>query len=67
MTDLSQSFNKLVNYMFLPIGGRLVERLPDGKFRWGNIVGTEEEIEKAIKESGIHLQNAINNSQKKQP
>ena len=60
MTDLSQSFNKLVNYMFLPIGGRLVERLPDGKFRWGNIVGTRDEIERAIAEAGKVIENSLN-------
>lgn len=44
MSDLLQSFNRLVNYMFENINGCLVERLPDNKYRWHDTVGTREEI-----------------------
>lgn len=62
MTDLSKSFNKLVTSLYENIGGCLVERLSENKYRWGMFVGTREKIEKAINESGIHLKNSINKS-----
>lgn len=59
-TDLSQSFNKLVNFMFEKIDGHNCERLPDGKFRWGKFIGAREEIEKAISDAGKVIENSLN-------
>lgn len=60
MTDLSQSFNKLIDFMFEKIDGNSCERLPDGKFRWGEFIGTREEIEKAISDAGKVIENSLN-------
>lgn len=60
MPDLSQLFNKLIACgMYEKIEGCLCERLPDDKFKWGNIAGTRSEIEAAIKEAGENLKNSI--------
>lgn len=59
MTDLSQSFNKLVGSMYENIGGCLVERLSENKYRWGKLVGTRSEIEKAITDAGKAIENSL--------
>lgn len=59
MTDLSHSFNKLKDAIYENIRGCLCERLPGNKYRWREHIGTREEIEKAIKDSGEYLKNSI--------
>lgn len=61
MTDLSNSFNKLVGSMYENIQGCLCEKLPDGIFKWRDTIGTREQIEKAILDAGKNIQNSINN------
>lgn len=60
MTDLSQSFNNLVASAYESILGCLVEKLPDGRFRWRDTIGTREQVEKAILDASANIQNSIN-------
>lgn len=57
--DLPQSFNKLVDSMYESILGCLCEKLPDGRFKWRDTIGTREQIEKAILDAGDNLKNSI--------
>lgn len=62
MTDLSQSFNKLIDSMYENIGGCLCEKLPNDKFRWREFIGTREEVEAKINEAKTNIQNSLNKS-----
>lgn len=59
MTDLSKSFNKLTDALYENVLGCLCEKMPDGRFRWRDTVGTREQIEKAILDSGANIQNSL--------
>lgn len=61
MTDLSQSFNKLKDILYENIQGCLCEILPENKYKWNGNIGTRDEIEKAIKESGKNIENSLKN------
>lgn len=65
MTDLSKSFNKLIGEVFVKINGHTCERLPGGKFKWMDKIGTREEIEKAIEDAKENLQNSLNKRHEK--
>jgi len=63
MSDINESFQKLIDQTFVKIHGVMVERHPDGCFIWkGHYYKTEGEIKRELEDLHEIIGNSIKES-----